>query len=98
MARSWTEHKIRDSSLKQLAAAVNRADGSLYPGVGYGAPSSRAALISRGLAEEIYIKTGDPCAYCQVNEYNCWHSGGHHNTVITAAGREALAEARVEGW
>ena len=82
--KPWTRHKIMDSALKQLAAAVNREDGSLYPGVGYGAPSSRAALLARGLVEDIDQPS---------TEY------GHcFDTVITDAGRDALAEARREGW
>ena len=81
--KPWTRHKIMDSALKQLAAAVNREDGSLYPGVGYGAPASRGALLARGLAED-------------VERPSKTYSG--HDTVITEAGREALAEARAEGW
>jgi len=83
--KPWTRHKIRDSALKQLAAAVNREDGSLYPGIGYGAPSSRAALVARGLAKDIEIPSK---AY----------GGRTGDTVITEAGRAALAEARQEGW
>lgn len=82
--KPWTRHKIKDSALKQLAAAANRGDGSLYPGIGYGAPSSRSALVSRGLAE--YIKRPS-------NQY-----GGNEDCMITHAGREALADARREGW
>ncbi len=83
--KPWTRHKIKDSALKQLAAAINRPDGSLYPGIGYGAPSSRAALLARGLAEEVD------------KPIRCGYTGGL-NIIITEAGREALAEARQEGW
>lgn len=83
--RPWTRHKIRNSALKQLSAAVNREDGSLFPGVGHGAASSRAALLARGLAEEVEQEM--PRGYV-----------GNSNIVITEAGREALAEARQEGW
>jgi hypothetical protein len=82
--RPWTRHKIRDSALRQLAAAVNRPDGSLYPGIGYGAPSSRSALMARGLAEEITRPS---------NQYR-----GTHDVVITPLGELALIEARAEGW
>ena len=81
--KPWTRHKIKDSALKQLAAAANREDGSLYPGIGYGAPSSRAALMARGLAEEVERPS---------------KTYGQLDTIITEAGRKALAEARQEGW
>lgn len=97
--KPYTRHKITDSALKQLAAAVNREDGSLYPGIGAGAPASRGALVKRGLAKEVYIDAGtEPCSYCQSNRYDCWHNGGRYDTQITEAGREALADARREGW
>ena len=82
--KPWTRHKIKDSALKQLAAAANREDGSLYPGKGHGAASSRQALRSRGLAE--YIQRPS-------NEYR-----GTKDCVITPAGELALIEARAEGW
>ena len=83
--RPWTRHKIKDSALKQLAAAANREDGSLYPGIGRGAPASRMALRDRGLIED----KEQPC-----KTYN----NMDWDTVINEAGREALAEARAEGW
>ena len=83
--KPWTRHKIMDSALKQLAAAVNREDGSLYPGVGYGAPSSRQSLIARGLVDQIERRPS--CGY-----------KGTYDVAINDVGRKALAEARREGW
>ncbi len=80
----WTEHNLTESMLKQLAAAVNREDGSLLPGIGNGAPSSRAALFARGLADNaVYESTAYP---------------GHRDDRINDAGRKALEDARREGW
>ena len=83
--KPWTRHKITDAALKQLAAAALRDDGSLYPGKGHGAPASRMALRNRGLIED--------------KEQPCKAYGGlQWDEVINDAGREALAEARQEGW
>jgi hypothetical protein len=86
----YTRHKIRDSALKQLAAAVNRPDGSLYPGIGYGAPASRAALVSRGLAEDVISN--------RHRADGAYSSSDVHDCLITDEGREALEQARKEGW
>ena len=85
MTRKYTEHRISNSALKQLAAAANREDGSLYPGIGHGAAASRGALIARGLAEGIERRPS--CGY-----------HGHYDVVITSAGKEALRWARRDGW
>jgi hypothetical protein len=84
MSKSWTEHNLTESMLKQLAAAANREDGSLYPGIGYGAPSSRAALFLRGLAVNA---AGD-----------CKEYPGCRDDRINDTGRKALEDARKEGW
>jgi len=83
MSRTWTEHKLTDSMLKQLAAASNRENGSLYPGIGYGAPSSRAALFVRGLANNA---AGECKAY-----------PGHRDDRINDTGRKALEDTRMFG-
>lgn len=83
MSRTWTEHNLTESMLKQLAAAVNRADGSLYPGIGNGAPSSRCALAARGMVMPMERR----------NTY-----GNPWDIIITQAGRDTLAAARREGW
>jgi hypothetical protein len=87
--KPWTRHKIKDSALKQLAAAANRPTGSLYPGIGYGAPSSRAALIARGLAVDVKIESDGRGPYSSGNVWDC---------RITEEGRQALEEARAAGW
>lgn len=84
MIRKYTKHGITESALKQLQAAANRPDGSLYPGVGYGAPASRHALVMRELAE--YIKRP---SQTYASSKDC---------VITPAGELALIQARAEGW
>jgi hypothetical protein len=84
MKKFWTEHNLTESMLKQLAAAVIRDDGSLYPGIGNGAPSSRCALTARGLAMPMERRNK---AY-----------GNPWDIIITQAGRDALATARKEGW
>ncbi len=84
MKKFWTEHNLTESMLKQLAAAVNRADGSLYPGIGNGAPSSRCALAARGMVMPMDRKNK---AY-----------GNDWDIIITQAGRDTLAAARREGW
>ncbi len=89
MKRKYTQYGITESALKQLQAADNRPDGSLYPGIGYGAPASRGALISRGLAEDVIAK---------VERLSDYSSRSLHDTIITEAGRDALTQARAEGW
>lgn len=91
MKRTWTEHKLTDNMLKQLAAAVSRDDGNLHPGVGYGAPSGRSALDARGLVETVVIGE-DPATFDWAKPRK------NYGTFITAAGREAFAQARKEGW
>ncbi len=91
MKRTWTEHKLTDNMLKQLAGAISRDDGSMYPGIGYGAPSGRSALETRGLCETIVISE-DPATYHWAKPRK------NYGTYITAAGREAFAQAREEGW
>ncbi len=84
MSKTWTEHNLTESMLKQLAAAVIRDDGSLYPGIGHGASSSRAALFIRGLADNAV--------------YECKAYPGCRDDRINDAGRKALEDARREGW
>ncbi len=91
MAKKYTKHEITESALKQLGAAVNRENGSLLPGIGTGAPSSRSALINRGLAEDIKRE-------CKAYPGCSDSYGTKWDTIITAAGREALDQARQEGW
>lgn len=51
MARkTWTVHNLTEAQLKQLSAANNRVDGSMYPGRGNGAGLAREALFRKGLA------------------------------------------------
>ena len=91
MSKKWTRHELTNSMLKQLAAANNRGNLSLYPGVGYGAPSSRAALVRRGLAEEICIEIEPP--------YNEWAKPRKiFDTRATPLGELALVAARAAGW
>jgi len=80
----WTEHNLTDSMLKQLAAAVTRADGSLYPGIGMGAASSRCSLAGRGMIMPMDRRNK---AY-----------GNPWDIIITQLGRDTLAAARKEGW
>ena len=83
--RPWTRHKIMDNELFQLVAAARRDDGSLYPGIGLDAASSRQSLIARGMVDQIERRPS--CGY-----------KGTYDVAINEAGREALAEARREGW
>lgn len=82
--KPWTRHKLSTHMLKRLA--------QLSANTGHNHGTAMTALKYRGLAED-----GDEIT----EEYGCH---GFTRTIylpccrITEAGREALAEARAEGW
>ncbi len=81
--RPWTRHKLTGSMLKRLACLAANID--------HHHGTSMDALKRRGLAEDGDPKT-EAIGYGQVRTIHlpCCR--------LTEAGREALAEARAEGW
>ena len=86
--RTWTEHRLTDGMLRQLCVAMSNDRGSVHPGVGKNAGSSRSALKRRGLIRETTTDYTSPTG----------RSWPIYDDVITPTGREALAAARAEGW
>ena len=82
--RPWTRHKITDAALKRLAC--------LHANIDHHHGTSMAALKFKGLAEDgdEHTETIGSHGFTRTIHLPCCR--------ITEAGREALAEARREGW
>ncbi len=81
--KPWTRHKITDAALKRLAC--------LQANIDHHHGTSMAALKFKRLAED-----GDE--YTETIGYGYTRTMHRPCCRITDAGREALAEARQEGW
>ncbi len=86
MARKWTEHNLTEHMLKRLAQLASPS-GDHNHGTSMGALHWRGMVEDGPIVERPLSRSGYPLPPARLP---C--------CVITDKGREALAEARAEGW
>ena len=85
---TYTEHKLTDAQLRRLSAIVNNTNGMAQAG------TAGNALIRKGLVRELWREE----VRSLYEEGPSYIRRVFDGREATDAGREALAQARREGW